>query len=90
MWKLLMIPAASLLVALAALAAAVWVVATGLSSDLDGIFLLLVALTFVLLFSIIPIQTVRSGALRQLMPRKKEPVVEQPDPQEAQAAKQKS
>jgi hypothetical protein len=90
MWKLLIIPAASLLVALVSLAVAGWVVVTGLSGELDGIFLLLVSLTFVLFFSVIPLQAVRSGALRQLIHRKKEPIIEPQDPQAAKAMNQKS
>jgi hypothetical protein len=80
----------SLLIALLALAAAVWVVATGQAHDLDALFLILVCLLFALLFSIPPLQAIRSGALRQVMTPKKAAPAAQQDAPVSQTASQKS
>jgi hypothetical protein len=80
----------SLLIALAALATAVWVVATGQAQDLDALFLILVCLLFALLFSIPPVQVIRSGVLRQLITRRKAAPTAQQETTVSQTASQKS
>jgi hypothetical protein len=78
-----------LLVVIASLGAAVWVVATGVAYDLDGLFFILVCLMLVLLFAIIPVQAFRAGLYKQLLRRKKAPAGET-DPQIPQTASQNS
>jgi hypothetical protein len=80
----------SLLVALAALAAAVWVMATGQAQDLDALFLILVCLLFALLFAIPPVQMIRSGALRAVINRKRTVPEPQKETPVSQTASQKT
>jgi hypothetical protein len=80
----------SLLVALAAVASAVWVFVAGHAHDLDALFLIMVCLLFALLFAIPAVQAVRSGAARQLTAKRQAAPAAQKESAVTQTASQKS
>lgn len=75
------------LLALVCLAVAGWTLITGQvgGQGVDGLFLLLVALLLAAAFSIIPLQAVREGMLRELIRSRKKkaptPAGNEPEPQ---------
>ena len=73
MWQDIFANVLCLLIALGSVAAAAWSVVSGRASEqgVDGLFLVIVCLLFGALFSILPVQFVRSGALAQLLKRTK-------------------
>lgn len=73
MWQEIFEDVVCLTVVLGSIAAAGYSLITGRASEqgIDGLFLIIVCLVFVALFSIIPAMSLRSGALAQLLKRGK-------------------
>ena len=93
MWQEIFANAVCLLVALGSVAAAAYYLVSGQAAEqgLDGLFLIIVCLVFALLFSILPIQSLRSGALMHLMKKNKSaPAAKEEVRQTASAAAEKS
>lgn len=69
MWQELFAIVLCVLVALGAVAAAAWSLISGRAAEqgLDGLFLIIVCLVFAALFSILPVLSLRSGALMHML-----------------------
>ena len=72
MWLEIATNALCLVLVLGSLGAAAWELISGkaLEQGVDGLFLVMVCLLFAALFSFIPLQALRSGALQHLLARK--------------------
>ena len=73
MWQEILANALCVLIALGAVAAAAWSMISGRASEqgIDGLFLIIVCLVFAALFSILPVQSLRSGTLMHILKRNK-------------------
>ena len=69
MWQEIFANVVCLLVALGSIAAAGYSLVSGRASEqgIDGLFLVIVCLVFAALFSILPVQSLRSGALMRII-----------------------
>ncbi len=78
-WQRIALNALCLLLAFGALIGAAWALLTGQAGEqgIDGLFLVLVCLFMALLFSIIPLQAIRQGLLKDLLKRKHATAVEE-------------
>ena len=85
MWQEIFADVLCLLVVLGSVAAAGYSLVSGRAAEqgIDGLFLIIICLTFAALFSIIPAMSLRSGALAQLLKRDKS---EAPPKEEAKVA----
>jgi hypothetical protein len=72
MWQEIIVDAASLLIALVALAAAAWDIGTGQIGEqgIDGLFLLVVCFVFIVMFGGMGLHSLRHGPLGQMLKRK--------------------
>lgn len=81
-----------IVIAVAALAAAAWVVISGQiqRQGLDSLFLVIVSLVMVTIFAPMPVQAIRKGFLRDLMKQRKTKPGANTEPRAAPVAPQKS
>jgi hypothetical protein len=71
-WQRIALNTLCLLLALVALTAVAWALITGQAGEqgVDGLFLVIVGLFIALLFSIIPLQAIRQGWLKEWLARR--------------------
>lgn len=72
MWQDIILNAFCAVCGLAAIGIAAWAVVSGQIADqgIDGLFLLVVCLLIAFAFSVIPLQAVRKGLLKQMLSRR--------------------
>lgn len=92
MWQEILANVVCVLVALGAVAAAAWSLISGRAAEqgIDGLFLIIVCLVFAALFSILPVQSLRSGALMRIVKGNKPLPAAKEEPEAAPAAAEKS
>jgi hypothetical protein len=86
MKEIIMLNIVCLVLALGALGVAVWAVLSGqlFETGVDGLFLVLVCLLLAVIFSIIPLQAIRKGLLRELLRQRQPKTSEKAGEQEEQ------
>ncbi|MBZ5526048.1 MAG: hypothetical protein LAP21_27830 [Acidobacteriia bacterium] len=89
MWQEIFANVVCVLVALGSVAAAGYSLVSGKAAEqgIDGLFLIIVCLVFAALFSILPAQSLRSGALAHLIKGNKPQPAAKEEPQAAAADK---
>jgi hypothetical protein len=92
MWQEILANAFCVLIALGAVAAAGYSLVSGKASEqgIDGLFLIVVCLVFAALFSILPVQSLRSGALMRIVKGNKPQPTAKEEPEAAPAAAEQS
>ncbi len=92
MWLEIASIALCLILVLGSLGAAAWALLTGkaMEQGVDGLFLVIICLLFAALFAIIPLQSIRSGALQHLLMSKPAKADDKEEPQSEPAAAGKS